>query len=135
MCKAVILLIEIAALVQFGLQTLVVDHRSHAVLIRQGEIKQLELDRYRLLPAVSVYRDGSGVNAGRKISIGVDLDPYGLILIAGDTEWKAATAGTRVLRNELLGLHSGRVGGRRRRTNLVNPIGVRRYLDVHVVDG
>src|ERR1051325_1585702 len=55
MSKAVVLRIEIATLIEFGLQTLVIDHCVHAVLIRQGEIKQLELDRYRLLLAISSY--------------------------------------------------------------------------------
>src|SRR5690349_13435680 len=109
MCKAVILLIEIASLIQFGLQALVVDHRSHAVLIREGEIKQLELDRYRLLPTISVYRDGSRINTGRKISIRVDLDPHGLILIAGNTKREATETSTRVFRNQLDRLPSRRV--------------------------
>src|SRR5689334_4336522 len=55
MSKAVVLRIEVATLIHFGLQALVIDHHVHAVLIRQGEIKQFQLDRYRLLLAVSSY--------------------------------------------------------------------------------
>src|ERR1051325_10137511 len=56
MGEAVILRIEITALVEFRLQTLVVDHRLHAVLIWEGEIKQLQFDRYRLTPMVGSKR-------------------------------------------------------------------------------
>src|ERR1043165_332524 len=108
MCKALILLIEIASLIKFGLQTLVVDHRVHAVLIRQREVKQLELDRYGLLPAVGVYSYGSGIKTSGKVSIRVDFDPYGLILIAVDANRKAAETSTGVLGNQLYRLPSPR---------------------------
>src|SRR5215510_10747029 len=100
-CKAVVLRIEIAALIEFRLRTLVIDHRVHAVFIRQGEIKQLQLDGYSLLPTIRVYCDGPGIDACGKISIGVDLDPSGLILIRFDAQWKSAKTSTCIFRNEL----------------------------------
>src|SRR6185369_667983 len=100
-----------------------------------SEIKQLQLDGYRLLSTIRVNGDGPGIDAGRKISIGVDLYPHGLILIRGYTEWKSAKTCARILRNELYRLPSGRIFWSGRRTDLVQPLGMRRDFNVHVIDG
>src|SRR6185369_330330 len=135
MCKAVVLRIQIASLVESRLQTLVVDHRLHAVLIRQGEIKQLQLDGDRLFPAICVYRDCSGIETGGQISIGVDFEPNRLVLISSHTKWKPTQTGACILGNQLYRFPSSRVLWRCGRTNFVDPFRVRRNFYIHVVDG
>src|SRR6266550_5125288 len=101
MRKAIVLRIQVPALIHDGLQTFVIDHRVHAVLIGQREVKKLQFNWDRLLPTISVEGDLPSINISRKISIGVDFDPNSLVLRRCDAKGKATTASLCVLGNQL----------------------------------
>src|SRR6476661_9181764 len=98
MGEAMVLSVEIAALIQLRLQAFVVDHRLHAVLIGESEIKQLQLQRYLALLTVGCYGHRAGVDPGRQMLIGIDLDPDWLVRVSRNVERKSATTPTRILR-------------------------------------
>src|SRR4051794_8668692 len=113
--------IEIPALIQLRLIAGVVQHRVHAVVVGEDEVVDLELDRERPSRSVGAHLDGAAVAARLPDTIDVDLDPDGLVLVGPDTNREAAAPGAGVLRHELHGLPSGRIGGGSSRSPPIYP--------------
>src|SRR5262245_13704501 len=107
MREAVILGVEIAALIKFRLTGFVINHRGQTVFVRQREIEQLQFNGNDCLFAVGLRRDLTTINAGGKIARRINFNPDSLILLRRDGERKAASTG--VFRHELNGFPSNRV--------------------------
>ncbi len=106
--EAVVRGVEVAPLIKLGLQRLVVDHRVHAVLVRQGEVEQLQLDGERLPAPVGRHLHAPLVDARGQVARRVDFDPDRLVPARGDLQGEAAPARLRVLGDELDGLPAQR---------------------------
>jgi hypothetical protein len=135
MGKAVILGVEVAAVIQLRLAALVVQHRVHAVLVRQAEIQHLELDRQHAARVVGLDRDLAAVDARLARAIDVDLDPDGLVLVRAYRHRQPAAPAPGVFGHQLHRLPARRIGRRRRGIPVVHPRRMRRRRDLHVVDG
>ena len=133
MRKAMIDRVEIASVIELDLAALVIDHRVHAVLVRQREIEQLELDRHVGGSPVGRDVDGAAVDAGGTIASRVDLDPDRLVLVRSHPDRQAAAVWPRTLGHELHRLPPCRIARRRRRAGRVDPVGVRPHRDMHIV--
>src|SRR5262245_33304994 len=131
MREAVILGVEIAALIKFRLTGFVINHRGQTVFVRQSEIEQLQFNGDDRLFAVGLHRDLTAIRAGGKIARRINFNPDGLILAPRDGERKAAPTG--VFRHELNGFPADRVrrfgGG-----GFVKPARARGLCDVEVID-
>src|SRR5437667_3872444 len=79
MRKAIVLRVEVSAVIYDRLKLFVIDHRIHAVAIRQCEVKELELDRNDFLMTIGEDSDVSSIDSGGKISVRIDLDPDRLV--------------------------------------------------------
>src|SRR5258708_896343 len=77
----------------------------------------------------------SAIDTGRKSLVGVDLDPNPLVLRWRDLKWKAASASRCILGNQLHWLPTCGVLRFSWRAGFKDPVGVRRYCHVHVING
>jgi len=78
--------------------------------------------------------DLSLINAGRKISVGVDLDPERLIRDPAALSGKPPRPAFAFSGNQLHGLPPKWISRGRGRTWLKNPVGMRCRFNIHVVD-
>src|SRR5258705_2705086 len=77
----------------------------------------------------------AAIDTGRKSLVGVGLDPSPLVLRWRYLKWKAATVSRCILGHQLHWLPTCGVLWFSRRAGFKDPVGVRRYCHVHVING
>jgi hypothetical protein len=93
--------IEVAPLIQLGLIARVIQHRMHAVFVRQREAEHLEFDRDRPPGRIGTHVNRASVQAGRTVAADVHLDPDCLVPERIDLHREAAAPAARILGHEL----------------------------------
>src|SRR5258706_15901582 len=116
-----VLRVEIAAVVQLGLIARVEQHRMHAVLVGQREVKDFQLDGHEPAPRIGTYLDRAAIQARATRAVDVDLDPNRLAFARTDRDGEAAQSPPRILRHELHRFPSSRIPWRSSRSRVVYP--------------